>query len=99
MAHDVDLILKICEGLQPPILPNVPDDYVQMMQKCWDADPSKRPAIWELGIFSENKLEEIYKGKIDFSKNNSNNSSDISSSSSNSDSPQQVHEKHPLAYH
>ena len=42
MAHDVDLILKICEGLQPPILPNMPDDYAQMMQKCWDTDPSKK---------------------------------------------------------
>ena len=27
-AHGVDLMLKICEGLQPPILPEMPDNYV-----------------------------------------------------------------------
>ena len=47
-GHDADLIFKILEGLRPPILPNMPDDYTQMMQKCWDAVPSKRPTIWEL---------------------------------------------------
>src|SRR6266516_3448605 len=41
-AHDYNLIFQICEGLQPQILPEMPDDYVQMMQKCWDMDPSKR---------------------------------------------------------
>src|SRR5438105_12482323 len=32
-AHGPGLILKICEGLRPQILPNMPDDYAQMMQK------------------------------------------------------------------
>src|SRR5436305_976455 len=32
-AHGPGLILKICEGLRPQILPNMPDDYSQMMQK------------------------------------------------------------------
>src|SRR5438874_5739217 len=64
-AHDADLILKICEGLRPQILPEMSDDYAQMMQKCWDANPSKRPTIWELVMFSQNKLQEIYEGKID----------------------------------
>src|SRR5947208_3394052 len=60
-AHDADLILKICEGLRPQILPSMPVDYTQMMQKCWDADPSKRPTIQELLKFADNKLKEIYK--------------------------------------
>ena len=46
-AHNYHLILQIGEGLRPPILPEMPDDYAQMMQKCWDADPSKRPTIEE----------------------------------------------------
>src|SRR6185369_6487485 len=29
-AHDYHLILQIGEGLRPPILPEMPDDYVQM---------------------------------------------------------------------
>src|SRR6185369_1258708 len=41
--HGPGLILKICEGSRPPLLSNMPADYVQMMEKCWDVDSSKRP--------------------------------------------------------
>src|SRR6185369_4404538 len=94
-AHDYHLILQIGEGLRPPILPEMPDDYAQMMQRCWDSDPSKRPTILELGRFAENKLREIYEGKIDSNNNNSN----VSSGSNRNNPPQQVHKTHPLAYH
>src|SRR6185369_5446559 len=60
-AHDADLIFQICKGLRPPILPNMPDDCAQMMQKCWDADPSKRPNIGEIWDFAKDKLKEIHK--------------------------------------
>ena len=56
-AHDFHLIFQICEGLRPEILPKIPDDYTQMMKKCWDADPSKRPTIRELVIFANKKME------------------------------------------
>ena len=69
-------------------------DYVQMMQKCWDVDPYKRPTIREVWIFAENKLKEIYEGRIDSNNNNSN----ISGESSSSSSPQ-ARRKHPSAYH
>ena len=95
MAHDADLIFRILEGLRPQILPKMPEDYTQIMKKCWDADPSKRPTILELWIFSENKLKEIYEGKID----SNNNSSNVSSDDNINNLPQQVHKKHPLAYH
>src|SRR5256885_3761733 len=62
-AHDYHLILQIGEGLRPQILPNMPDDYAQMMQRCWDEDPSKRPTILEIWIFADNKLKEIYKNE------------------------------------
>ena len=73
----------------------MPDDYAQMMQKCWDVDPSKRPTIKELWDFAKNKSKEIYEGKID-SKNNSSN---VSSDDNINNLPQQVYKKHPLAYH
>ena len=97
IAHGPNLILKICEGLRPQILPSMPDDYVQMMQKCWDTDPSKRPTIRNLKTFSKNKLEEFYKGTID--SNNNTNISSSSSGSSSSRSPQAHTKKHPSAYH
>src|SRR6185369_6693436 len=91
------LILRICEGLRPPILPNMPDDCAQMMQKCWDADPSKRPTIGELLYFAYNKFEKIHKnGDLE---TDSNNNSNIDNDGSSSNSPQQqIHKKHPLAY-
>src|SRR2546430_10746983 len=46
-AHDCHLIFQICEGLRPEILPEIPNDYARMMQKCWNVDPSKRPIIGE----------------------------------------------------
>src|SRR6185369_11260138 len=93
--HGPGLILKIYEeGLRPPSLSNMPTDYVQMMEKCWDADSSKRPTIGEVRVFAYGKLKEIYEGKID-----SNNNSDVSSGSSSSSHSPQAHEKHPLAYH
>src|SRR5947208_16573185 len=58
-AHDYHLILQIGEGLRPPILPSIPDDYVQMMQRCWDADPYERQTTWELWIFVDNKLNKL----------------------------------------
>ena len=94
-AHDADLIFQILEGLRPQILPSISGDYAQMMQKCWDADPSKRPTIGELWNFADDKLKEIYEGKID-SNNNINVSNDDSSSG---DSPPQTYKKHPSAYH
>ena len=95
-AHDADLILKICKGLRPQILPEIPDDYAQMMQKCWDEDSTKRPTIREIRKFAKNNLKEFYKGRID-----SNNNINVSSSSSGSSSSRlpQVHKKHPSAYH
>src|SRR5207248_3549604 len=62
-AHDHCLIFEICEGLRPQISPKMSDDYAQMIQKCWDVDPSKRPTTEELLRFAKNKLKEFYKSK------------------------------------
>ena len=117
--HNHHLIFDICEkSLRPPILPNMPEDYAQMMQKCWDVDPSKRPTIGELWDFADNKLKEIInnsnegsskkgtsliKRLFKLSKTKKNeldfNSNIISGGGSSSDSSQQLHKPHPLAYH
>ena len=90
-AHNHRLIFDICEGLRPPILPGIPDDYVQMMQRCWDMDPSKRPTSSELFIFADDKHDEVFKNNNDDNSNHT-----ISSGSS---ALQQAHKSHPDAYH
>src|SRR6185436_3012703 len=42
-SHDTDLIIKICDGLRPPIVTYAPKGYIELMQKCWHPDPMKRP--------------------------------------------------------
>src|SRR5437660_6936026 len=96
-AHNHHLIFDICEkGLRPLILSEMPEDYTQMMQKCWNVDPSKRPTIGELLVFADNKLREINNNNEEGSNNNyiNNNSGGGSNSSS-----QQIHKSHPWAYH
>ena len=95
-AHDPDLILEVCEGLRPPLLSNMPADYIQMMKKCWDVDPSKRPTVLELWRFANDKLKGIYENEnleIDYNKNNDGNDNNNNSKS------EQIHKSHPLAYH
>jgi serine/threonine protein kinase len=41
--HDADLILAICDGERPQIVEGTPDCWVQLMTRCWDSDPTKRP--------------------------------------------------------
>ncbi|GBB93374.1 hypothetical protein RclHR1_21590004, partial [Rhizophagus clarus] len=45
---DIELILNICEGERPKIIENTPQCYIDLMEKCWDPNPSYRPTIKEL---------------------------------------------------
>ena len=94
-AHDCHLILDICKGLRPPILSNMPKEYVEMMQRCWNVDPSKRPTIRELLDFSEDYLDNLYKNEP---PNNETTIPTMSNSNNNNNS-QQIQKSHPLAYH
>ena len=70
----------------------MPKDYVEMMQRCWDIDPSKRPTIGELFTFARN-YKNLYKNE---SPNNETTTPTMSNSNNNS---QQMQKSHPLAYH
>jgi serine/threonine protein kinase len=41
--HDFQLALDICKGERPDIIEGTPQCYVDLMKKCWDSDPLKRP--------------------------------------------------------
>jgi len=42
--HDYDLAMKIINGMRPRIVLETPLEYKKLMERCWDADPSKRPS-------------------------------------------------------
>ncbi|GBB92849.1 hypothetical protein RclHR1_20660002 [Rhizophagus clarus] len=62
-AHDFQLSLSICRGERPEIIENTPQCYVDLMKKCWNEDPTKRPTAKEVSdtiadwIFQPNNNE------------------------------------------
>ncbi|RHZ82734.1 hypothetical protein Glove_104g14 [Diversispora epigaea] len=46
--YDRKLAVNICEGLRPEIIAGTPDVYRELMEMCWDANPSKRPDIYRI---------------------------------------------------
>ena len=47
-AHDFQLSISICKGERPEIIENTPQCYVNLMKKCWDIEPTKRPTANEI---------------------------------------------------
>jgi serine/threonine protein kinase len=46
--HDLQLSLSICKGERPEIIENTPQCYTNLMKKCWNEDPLKRPTASEV---------------------------------------------------
>jgi len=98
-AHDCHLILEICKGLRPPILSNMPKKYVEMMKKCWDANPSKRPTIGKLLNFAQNYPNYFYELGSTSNETITSTTSNLNFNDNNNSSQQTQQESHPLAYH
>ncbi|GBB97816.1 hypothetical protein RclHR1_03080005 [Rhizophagus clarus] len=47
-AHDFQLSLSICKGERLEIRENTPQCYIDLMKKCWNEDPLKRPSASEI---------------------------------------------------
>ncbi|GBC12462.1 kinase-like domain-containing protein [Rhizophagus irregularis DAOM 181602=DAOM 197198] len=70
-AHDLQLSLSICKGERPEIIENTPQCYVDLMKKCWNEDPLKRPSTSEVNgiiknwiIRPDGKINEELKSNI-----------------------------------
>ncbi|RIA80383.1 kinase-like domain-containing protein, partial [Glomus cerebriforme] len=48
--HDHYLTLDICRGKRPEIRKEVPDCLKEIIQKCWDANPTNRPTSIEVEV-------------------------------------------------
>ncbi|GBB86926.1 hypothetical protein RclHR1_13380002 [Rhizophagus clarus] len=64
--HNYDLAMNIINGIRPKIVPGTPLEYKNLMERCWDADPLKRPdtntlldEINELNLYYQNQPNEI----------------------------------------
>ncbi|PKK75093.1 kinase-like protein [Rhizophagus irregularis] len=52
-AHDSQLSLNICRGERPEIIENTPQCFIDLMKKCWNEDPFKRPSTKEVLVIIE----------------------------------------------
>ncbi|EXX63865.1 Kic1p [Rhizophagus irregularis DAOM 197198w] len=48
IEHNINLIYKIIDGERPKITCDTPECYANLMERCWDPDPSKRLSIKEI---------------------------------------------------
>ena len=56
IPHDLNLSLDICRGIRPEIIEGTMPEYVELMKRCWDNDPEKRPTA--------NELKEIFRERL-----------------------------------
>ncbi|POG64961.1 kinase-like domain-containing protein [Rhizophagus irregularis DAOM 181602=DAOM 197198] len=48
VPHDLNICLNICRGDRPEIIKGTMPEYVELMERCWDNEPEKRPTAKEL---------------------------------------------------
>src|SRR4051812_20690326 len=104
-AHDLQLCLSICKGERPEITENTPQCYINLMKKCWDEDPLKRPTALEgLNIIKkwiepgeniEDISEDLKNSIMEFME--ADNNSTVFKTINNNDKP--ISKSHSQAYH
>jgi len=48
IEHDHNLIYEIIDGKRPEITYDTPEFFANLMKRCWNSDPSKRPTTKEI---------------------------------------------------
>jgi serine/threonine protein kinase len=61
VAHDEFLAIKICQGLRPKSNYKIPQLIINIINQCWDTNPSNRPKAEYLFV----SLIELYQDYID----------------------------------
>ncbi|CAB4421509.1 unnamed protein product [Rhizophagus irregularis] len=92
--HDLELIIKICDGLRPPIVTNAPKGYIELMKECWHSDPNKRPTVEAIYTIVDNMNSGNKRNKHDNIKIIK--SSDIGPVTMNN--PGAIYKSRPLSY-
>ncbi len=74
IEHDVALVYKIIDGERPDITDDTPECFADLMKRCWDSNPSKRPFIEEIyeafSIWNESYKDRIRLYYSNFNNNN-----------------------------
>src|SRR3989337_4341502 len=68
--HGLQLCYNICKGKRPEIIENTPQCYIDLMKKCWNEDPLKRPDVLDIKNTMDNWCRNISKGISEEARNN-----------------------------
>src|SRR5947208_12556437 len=69
---DYDLAINIINGIRPKTISGIPSEYKELMEQCWDADPTKRPDIKTLHKKIKKMLRLIYQNEEQQTNDNTN---------------------------
>jgi serine/threonine protein kinase len=62
ISHDFQLALNICKGFRPEIIQGTIREYAELMIRCWDNNPNKRPTAKELVMIFDEWDDKYSKG-------------------------------------
>ena len=60
IAHEESLAVRICQGLRPKSNYKIPQQILDMIEQCWNADPLSRPKAEDLEELLRNLRSEQY---------------------------------------
>ncbi|RIA93512.1 kinase-like domain-containing protein [Glomus cerebriforme] len=106
MAHDGHLALKIIKGFRPKFKIKVPKLLLDLINQCWDSDPSKRPnaeniskmiSPWREDLNIPNYESEFYKQYDEADEYNKTHKTTESTELQQSIDAQPAYQSHPQA--
>ncbi|GBB84539.1 hypothetical protein RclHR1_01110024 [Rhizophagus clarus] len=94
--HGLELALNICKGERPEIVKNTPQCYVDLMKRCWNEDPLKRPTASEINAIFKKWIFHPHNDEIISEELLSDIMEFINAPTGNNNF---ITESHPQAYH
>ncbi|RHZ76454.1 hypothetical protein Glove_197g86 [Diversispora epigaea] len=73
IAHDENLVIKICEGHKPEIKCKIPQSLKEIMEKCWNSEPLERPTVKELKFQFEKFISKYHNNNEEIVEANESN--------------------------
>jgi hypothetical protein len=70
--HNYDLAIKIINGMRPKLIPRTPLAYKELMEQCWNADPTKRPDVYTFRDKVQDMRKLSYQNEEQLINNNTN---------------------------
>ena len=79
-----DLAINIINGIRPKTISGIPLEYKDLMEQCWDANPTKRPDISTLFDKIDNINKSYHQNKFNLFESSKSEANNIKANKTNS---------------